>query len=317
MNAMGRRRAVIRIKDSTLREGLDTPNVTFSEGQKRNIVRALEAAGVPEEEIVAPSRVLEDLEFAKVMKGEASKIRMSGLIYAHGADFEKEIEAASRHLDRFDVLVPLSEERKPYNRREKMKLVSEALREASRQADDVGAGFPHSTQVEAEFLSEMVEEAGRAGARRVTLYDTNGSSDPAAVRRLIERLVRHVDVPLFFHGHNDLGLATANSLAAVDAGAQGLDLTVNGIGDRAGNAALEQVILCLALKGFETGVRLDRLRMLSKVVEQESGVPVSKLAPVVGEYVFYHKSPSHLETPALFEAFEPGVVGDKRKLTAS
>ena len=126
-----------------------------------------------------------------------------------------------------------------------------------------------------------------------------------------------VDVPLFFHGHNDLGLATANSLAAIYAGADGLDVTVNGLGDRAGNAAFEQVIVGLHRKGFHTGIRLQDLRLLSQTVAEESGVEVSKLAPVVGDYVFSHKSPGHLESPELFEAFNPKIVDSVRKLNTS
>ena len=307
----------IQIRDSTLREGLDTPGVTFSDSQKRRILAALGDAGVSECEVVAPSRVGADLEFVKAFRGEGTAGRLTGLVYAYGDDFDAEAEEAGRWLDRLDVLVPLSERRKPRARGEKLKLVSEALRRAAPRAREVGAGFPHATQADPGFLLEMVQEAELCGARRITLYDTNGSAEPFALRDLIDGLTAGLDVPLFFHGHNDLGLATANALAAVQAGALGLDLTVNGIGDRAGNGSLEQVALSLALRGVSTGIALDRLGMLSGVVARESGVPVSKLAPVVGEYVFSHKSPSHLESPAIFEAFDPSVTGVERKITRS
>jgi len=132
---------------------------------------------------------------------------------------------------------------------------------------------------------------------------------------LIKKLKEALEVPLFFHGHNDLGMGTANSLAAVYAGADGLDVTINGLGDRAGNASLEQVVLSLHLKGFETGIILKDLKSLSESVEEASGLRVSKLAPVVGSHVFIHKSPGHLESPDLFEAFDPQLVGSKRELT--
>jgi isopropylmalate/homocitrate/citramalate synthase len=89
---------------------------------------------------------------------------------------------------------------------------------------------------------------------------------------------------------------------------------VNGLGDRAGNASLEQVALALHLGGFQTGVALRNLKKMSETLEKESGVPVSKLAPVVGEFVLYHKSPSHLSAPDLFEAFNPEILGTQRKL---
>jgi homocitrate synthase NifV len=178
----------------------------------------------------------------------------------------------------------------------------------------VGVGFPHAGQAEVEFLINISAEAVRRGAKRITLYDTNGSLDPFEVYHLIKKLKEALEVPLFFHGHNDLGMATANSLAAVYAGAQGLDVTVNGLGDRAGNASLEQVVLGLHLKGFDMGINLQNLKRLSEAVEKESGLRVSKLAPVVGKYVSVHKSPGHLECPELFEAFDPQLVGSERKL---
>jgi len=302
------------IKDSTLREGLDTPNVNFSLEQKLKIVKLLAKANVPEIEVVAPSRVLKDLEFVKRLKEEELKLKTSGLIYSYSPRCREEIEEGSRYLNRFDLLMPVSIKRKPHDRGTKISLLLDALAYSLRYGSDVGVGFPHSTQTEFEFLLEIGSEAVKSGAKRVIIYDTNGSSDPIAVYDLIKRLKENLDVTLFFHGHNDLGLATANSLAAVYAGADGLDVTTNGLGDRAGNASLEQVVLGLHIKGFNTGVILEDLRRLSKAVEEESGVEVSKLAPVVGEYIFSHKSPSHLENPELFEAFDPQIVDSSRKV---
>jgi homocitrate synthase NifV len=169
-------------------------------------------------------------------------------------------------------------------------------------------------QTDLPFLLEISQCAAREGAKRVTIYDTNGSADPFSVHALVERLRSEIDVAIFFHGHNDLGLATANALAAVRAGADGLDVTVNGLGDRAGNASLEQVALALHLGGFPTGVNLRSLKKMSEIVEKESGVPVSKLAPVVGEFILHHKSPSHLKDPDLFEAFDPQILAMERKI---
>lgn len=305
------------IKDSTLREGLDVPNVNFSLEQKLKIAKLLDKANVPEIEVVAPSRVLKDLEFVKRLKDEGLRLRTSGLIYSYSSRCREEIEESSKHLSRFDLLMPVSPKRKPYTRDGKIGLLLEALSHSLTYQSDVGVGLPHSTQVEVEFLSEIGKEAVKRGAKRVTIYDTNGSSDPFAVSNLINELKKSLDVALFFHGHNDLGLATANSLAAVYAGADGLDVTVNGLGDRAGNCSFEQAVLALHLKGFNTGVMLEDLRRLSETVEKESGVEVSKLAPVVGEYIFSHKSPSHLGNPGLFEAFDPQIVDSYRKLSKS
>lgn len=305
----------ITVKDSTLREGLDVPGVNFSFEQKLNITTWMDQAKVPEIEVVAPGNVFQDLEFVKKLKAKGLGIRTSGLIYSFNPQARQEIQEASRHLDRFDLLMPLSSKRKPYECNDKMNRLIEILSFSLHHSTEIGVGFPHAAQTDIEFLLDISTEAARQGARRVTLYDTNGSLDHFEVYHLVKRLKENLETSLFFHGHNDLGLATANSLAAVYAGADGLDVTMNGLGDRAGNAPLEQVVLSLHLKGFETGIILKDLKSLSESVEEASGIPVSKLAPVVGKHVFVHKSPGHLESPDLFEAFDPQLVGSKRELT--
>jgi isopropylmalate/homocitrate/citramalate synthase len=265
------------LKDSTLREGLDTPNVKFTLDEKLKIAKLLDKANVPEIEIVAPSHVLRDLEFVKRLKGERVKIRTSGLIYAHKPGCKREIEEASRWLDRLDILMPVSERRMPSERDEKIRCLINVLDCTLGFQSDMGVGFPHSTQTDVEFLLDIGKESVRNGAKRVTVYDTNGHY----------------------------------------AGADALDVTINGLGDRAGNACFEQVVLALYLRGIGTGVVLKDLALLSRTVEAASGIPVSKLAPILGEYVFCHKSPSHLEVPQLFEAFDPVIIGSGRSLTNS
>jgi len=311
---MSNPRKKIIVRDSTLREGLDTPSVNFSLEQKLMIARLLDKAGIPEIEIAAPGNFLDDLEFAQALAKERLNVKPSGLIYAYNPSCREEIRMASGLLRRFDILMPLSPRRKPYDYGTKTKLLLETLEYALSRNTHIGVGFPHATQVESDILLEIGKKAANKGAERITVYDTNGSSDPFYIHDLIRNLIKDLDVPVFFHGHNDLGLAAANSLAAVYAGAEGLDLTVNGLGDRAGNSSLEQVAVALYLKGFETGISLKDLMLLSKTVEIESGIPMSKLAPVAGEFVFSHKSPSHIEYPELFEAFDPGLIGNDRSL---
>lgn len=305
-------RSKIIIKDSTLREGLDTPTVSFTTKQKQKIAELLDNAGVAEIEVAAPGHFLSDLEFVKKIRDKGLRSRTTGLIYAHGPKYREEIGEGSMYLDRFDLLMPVSPKRKPLNKAEKIDILLRTLEYALHHHPEVGVGFPHSTQVEANFLTEIVHRAVEKGAKRVTIYDTNGGRDPFEIRALIKGLRKKLQCPLFFHGHNDLGMATANSLSAVSAGADGLDLTVSGLGDRAGNASLEQVALCLHLRGIKTGVLLSNLMPLSKAVEKMSGIAVSKLAPVVGEFIFLHKSTAHAEILELFEAFDPRLVGKAR-----
>jgi isopropylmalate/homocitrate/citramalate synthase len=304
----------ILIRDSTLREGLDVPRVEFSMEQRLRIARLLDQAKVPEIEVVAPGKIAEDLPFAGRLKEQGLRIRTSGLVYSFSPRCKEEVVELSGCLDRFDILMPVSEKRRPFDRGTKRRLLQEMLDFSLQHMSDVGVGFPHSTQADPEFLQEISQASAKNGARRIVIYDTNGSADPSQVYELIKRLTQAVDVPLFFHAHNDLGLATANSLAAVHAGADGLDTTVNGLGDRAGNASFEQVVMVLYLKGFSAGISLEDLKELSEVVAEASGVEIPGLAPILGEYIATHKSPGHLESPELFEAFDPSLVGLDRKI---
>ena len=305
---------LIVLRDSTLREAMDTPGVWFDLAARREIAAALERLGVLEVEVVAPSRVEEDLETVRALRDAAIDLRLSGLIYAFLPGCRTEVEQAAALLDRVDLLVPLSPKREPASRQGKISFMLEALAHARQHFSHVGVGLPHSSQTDAEFVAEIAGLATAAGADRIIFYDTNGSAEPFGVRQIIGRLVREFGASVIFHGHNDLGLATANSLAAALAGAAGIDVTVNGLGDRAGNASLEQVAVLLEREGFETGIDLSQLRPVSGLVAERSGVPVSGLAPVVGEYAFDHRSPSHLAEPAEFEAFTPDLVGGERRL---
>jgi len=308
------RNSKVTLKDSTMREGLDVPGVALDVGQKMLLLRRLAEVGVSEVEIVAPGYFDRDISTLKEMGAFDLSIKLSGLIYGNRPVWREQIKMAKGVLDRFDILMPLSNLRPPADRVEKSSQMKEVLKYALDNGAEAGVGFPHATQVEHGFLLEICQQAVETGAKRITLYDTNGSSDPWSVEELIRPIRALAEIQICFHAHNDLGMATANSLAAVLAGADCLDVTVNGLGDRAGNASLEQVAVALYLKGVSHDVRLDLLRELSRVVEEMTHVPVSKLAPIVGDFAFCQKSPSHLESPALFEAFEPALVGTIRSV---
>lgn len=304
----------IYLRDSTLRCGLDVPGVAFSVGQKLEILDRLDRLGVPEAEVVAPSRVVEDLGFVKRVKGRELRLRTTGLIYASSPDVETEMKASAELLDRFDLLMPLSEKRRPIGGGRKVSTLLEALDRGRDLIDDIGVGFPHATQASPLFLLEISQMAIKAGARRITIYDTNGASEPFSLRFMLEQLLSEIRVSVLFHSQNDLGLALANSWAAVQAGVSGLGVTSNGLGYRAGGASLEQVAVLLQKHGIDTGVELTDLEDLARTVARSSGVPLSKLAPIVGDWVFHHTVPAHREHPDQFEAFPPSLVGGSRRL---
>jgi len=302
----------VRLKDVTLREGLDTPGVDFSPAARARILRALDRAGIEEAEIVAPARVAKDLARARSLP--RGRICLSGLVYATTAGVEDDIARCAEVLDRVDVLMPLSSRRPPAARAAKIRQLTSALRRAAGAGIELGAGFPHAFTADDRLLHEIGRAAADAGARRITLYDTSGAAEPFALRDRVAAVVDAIGLPIFFHGHDDLGLATANAWAAVCAGASGLDVTVNGLGDRAGNVSLEQAAMLLRAHGTPAAVRLETLRPLARLVARESDIPVSPLAPVVGAYAFAHRSPSHLPRPREFEAFDPALIGATRRV---
>lgn len=304
-------------KDSTMREGLDVPGVTLTLAQKRTLLEKLAEVQVPEAELVAPGHFDDDIAMLREMSASDLPIVSSGLVYGNRPGFRTQLARAEGVLDRADILMPLAAQRPPSDLAEKTTILKEALLGAADHLTAYGAGFPHALQVAPEVVVAMAREAVTAGATRITLYDTNGAADPWQVAELVAAVRSVTDVELCFHAHNDLGMATANSLAAVRAGARVLDVTVNGLGDRAGNASLEQVALALHNRGANHGLRLDLLPAVSCWVADVTGVPVPDLAPVVGRFVCCHKSPGHLQVPELFEAFDPGLVGIERSICRS
>jgi homocitrate synthase NifV len=301
------------LRDATLREGLDVPGVTFTREDRLRLAEILSECGVAEIEVVAPSRVAADLSFARALRSLGLRARATGLLYATNRDLRAQLHDATEDLAWVDLLIPVSPLRRPTAPDEKIELARAAMKTARQMRESFGAGFPNATQVESLWLKKIVAVAVEGGARRITLYDTNGSGDPFRIFDLVSDLVEHSNIPLFFHGHNDLGMATANSLAAVRAGAAGIDVTVNGLGDRAGNCSLEQLAVCLALEDVSTGLKLEQLTRLSHAVATASGIAVSPLAPVTGAYAFSHKSPGHREALSAFEAYDPGLVGRHRE----
>lgn len=303
------------LRDATLREGRDVPGVTFTPEERVAIAGALAAARVDEAEVVAPAHVADDVTIAADIRAATPGLLLSGLVYANRPAWREDLERSAEVLHRIDLLMPLSARRPPHDLEEKKTMLEAALAfGVGRWASEIGAGLPHAFQVEPDIVVDIATQAAAAGAARVTLYDTNGGADPDRVGALVSRVVAAVGVPVYFHGHDDLGLATANSWAAVRAGARGLDVTVNSLGDRAGNASLEQLVVLLQLSGWATSVDPAALRGLSELVERLSGIVVSPLAPVVGEFAFTHRSPAHLDVPGQFEAFSPGLIGTESRL---
>jgi len=179
---------------------------------------------------------------------------------------------------------------------------------------EVCVGGEDSSRADFDFLLQVVETAQRVGAKRFRFADTLGIMEPFSVFEKIDRLASSFDIEIEMHAHDDLGLATANSLAASRAGATHINTTVNGLGERAGNAALEEVVVGLKqLYATETGIELQAFPKLSKLVEQASGREVPWQKSIVGRGVFTHEAGIHvdglLKDPLNYQALDPAQVG--------
>ncbi len=316
----------IVIRDSTLREGLELPGGNIPLKEKLKIARLLESAGIPEIEIGMPYGIKSCLSLAESIKLNRLKIKTSALILSYRPTCKEEVKiAAKSNIDRVEILFPTSDillNLRDYYKIRKQN-IPELMRRiygcAKKYLRNAGTGFVDATRTDTDFLIQLAKEAQDSGSDRIIIYDTVGVATPALIRKMVSAIKRHISLPVFVHCHNDFGLATANSLAGLEAGADGADVVVNGLGDRGGNAALEEVVLALEiLYGVRTGIKLEKLAELSRLVEKTTGIRKCPVKPVVGDFTFLHSPVMHIRNAASgnyqgFEPFEPELVGSQRR----
>lgn len=195
----------------------------------------------------------------------------------------------------------------------------ETVEFAHAQGLPVSVGAEDASRAEREFLSLFVSEVERLGVDRLRYCDTVGILDPFSTYHKIKELKSWTSMAIEIHTHNDFGMATANALAALRAGASYVDTTVLGLGERAGNAALEEVVMALKhLRKEKTGIKTGGLSLLAEIVSDSAKRPIHPAKPVVGAEVFFHESGIHadgiIKKPETYEPFEPEEVGQKRKV---
>jgi homocitrate synthase NifV len=305
----------IHLIDSTLRDGEQTPGVRFSLKAKREIARALDAAGISEIEAGIPAMGGEFLEEIESLLRLRLNAEISVWCRARVQDLNR---AASIGVKRVHLALPSSDRLLRTQHKDLAWLTRRALHLtaiAKRRFTYVSVGFMDASRTPDDRLVFLAGLAQEGGADRVRLADTVGVWDPFAVDRVFRQLRYHLpELSLGFHGHNDLGMATANALAAVRAGAEWVDVTVNGLGDRAGNVPLAEAILALETRlGRKTGVHTETLSPLSTMVAEHCGQPVPEDKPVVGSRVFRHEAGIHvhglLQDRLSFQPFLPERVG--------
>jgi 2-isopropylmalate synthase len=316
--------ARITIFDTTLRDGEQSPGCSMTIEEKVRLARQLEALGVDVIEAGFPIASEGDFEAVRAVADGTRGPVVAALSRANEADVLRAAEALeSAAHPRIHTFIATSDIHLLYKlhrtREEVLAATAAAVRLARQYVDDVEFSAEDATRSDPEFLCEVVKVAAGEGATTVNIPDTVGYTTPAEYAALIRRIRAHVpsDTTISVHCHNDLGLAVANSLAALDAGARQVECTINGIGERAGNAALEEIVMACNVRGdrlpFTTGIRTREIYATSQLLSQLIRCPVQPNKAVVGRNAFAHEAGIHqhgvLSNPLCYEIMAPETVG--------
>src|SRR5215218_2450671 len=316
----------IKIFDTTLRDGEQSPGCSMNLGEKVLLARRLQTLGVDIIEAGFPIASDGDFEAVRAVAAECREVAVAALCRTTEQDIVRAWEAvglaARPRLHTFVATSDIHLEHKlKKSRAEVLRMTREAVRLASTLTDDVEFSAEDATRSDLDYLCEVFAAAVEEGARTLNVPDTVGYTTPTEFREIVravrERVVGDRDVTVSVHCHNDLGLAVANSLAALDAGARQVECTVNGIGERAGNAALEEILMALRVRAdrmpYACGVRTEELYPTSQLLTEIIGFGVQPNKAVVGRNAFAHEAGIHqhgvLSNPLCYEIMTPESVG--------
>jgi homocitrate synthase NifV len=310
----------ISINDTTLRDGEQAPGVVFNLPEKLAIARALAAAGADEIEAGTPAMGEEEVEAIAAIVSANLPLRVGAWCRLNEADVDAALRAGvkmvniSAPMSRLQMRVKLKAEPQEVADR-----VTRVIGYARDKGLEVALGGEDSSRADLRDIGLIAGAAAKLGAFRFRFADTLGLLDPFSTYEYIKRLRNETDLAIEFHGHNDLGLATANTLAAIRAGASHASVTVLGLGERAGNAPLEEV--CVALPRTaeaRTGVDPTRLAALAELVAHAARDSIPRAKPIVGADIFTHESGIHvaglLSDVRTYQGLDPAMLGRRHKV---
>lgn len=310
----------IQINDTTLRDGEQAAGVAFTLEEKVTFAILMDAIGIQELEVGIPAMGNTEIEAITEIIKLGLKTKLTGWNRAVRSDIDASLACG---LQRVHISVPVSEIQIAVKFQGNYQSVFNRLQDTINYACDrglfVSVGGEDSSRADANFLLDVAFAAQNWGASRFRFCDTVGVLDPLTTYQKVNDLVNKLIIPIEMHTHNDFGMATANALAGVRAGATSVNTTVNGLGERAGNAALEEVVMALKqIYGINTGIDSRRFKEISEFVAIASGCDVPPWKAIVGKNAFSHESGIHghgvLKNPSTYEPFNPEEVGGERRL---
>ncbi len=314
----------IQVFDTSLRDGEQAPGFSMTAAEKLRLAQQLDRLGVDIIEAGFPISSDGDFEAVRTIAGAVRRPIIAGLARAIPADIDRAWAALSQAArPRIHVFLATSDIHLEYKlritREQCVRQITAAVAHARAYCDDVEFSAEDATRTDLEFLCEVAEAAVAAGATTINLPDTVGYALPADIERMFTAVGRRLGngVVLSAHCHNDLGLAVANSLAAVQAGARQVECTINGIGERAGNASLEEIVMALEVRAdalpHRTGIHTPALVPTSNVLSAIVGVAVPPNKAIVGANAFAHEAGIHqdgmLKYELTYEIMRPESVG--------
>jgi isopropylmalate/homocitrate/citramalate synthase len=312
--------APVRFYDTTLRDGEQTVGVVLSPQQKLEIARQLDLLGVSRIEAGFPRVSAEDAEAIQLMQAAGLRAELWGFSRAVKADIEELVRLGLRASI---IEAPTSDIKlKAYGitREEVLRRISEAVSAATKNAITVAFFAVDGTRTELEFLRKVYKTALESGAAEIVVVDTIGACGPEAVEYLVRQTREWVgpQVPVHFHGHNDFGMATACAVAAVRGGASWIQGTINGMGERAGNADICEIALALrCLYDVPVVLDLTKVRGVSEIVQKAGGYTLEAWKPLVGENLFMRESgavASQFHIPEAIEPYSSELVSADRRI---